>query len=61
MPSPTNPPKACRFHTRCYKVVPGKCDVDDPSSSAKEGGNLAACHFPLSDAGDRRAGADRRG
>ncbi|MEA2304901.1 MAG: peptide/nickel transport system ATP-binding protein [Solirubrobacteraceae bacterium] len=49
VPSPTNPPKACRFHTRCYKAVAGKCDVDYPELGVKEGGNLAACHFPLSD------------
>jgi oligopeptide/dipeptide ABC transporter ATP-binding protein len=49
VPSPTNPPKACRFHTRCYKAVTGKCDVDYPELGVKEGGNLAACHFPLSD------------
>ena len=49
VPSPTNPPSACRFHTRCPKAVAGTCDVDDPPLEAKEGGNLAACHFPLSD------------
>jgi len=49
VPSPANPPKACRFHTRCPKAVTGKCDVDDPALAVKEGGNLAACHFPLSD------------
>jgi peptide/nickel transport system ATP-binding protein/oligopeptide transport system ATP-binding protein len=49
VPSPTNPPAACRFHTRCPKAVAGKCDVDEPLLDPKEGGNLAACHFPLSD------------
>ena len=50
VPSPTNPPNACRFHTRCPKFVEGKCDVDDPELSVKQGGNVAACHFPLTDA-----------
>jgi oligopeptide/dipeptide ABC transporter ATP-binding protein len=50
VPSPTNPPRACRFHTRCPKFVAGKCDVDEPLLDPKEGGNLAACHFPLTDA-----------
>ena len=50
VPSPANPPQACRFHTRCPKAVAGTCDVDTPELVAKEGGNLAACHFPLSDA-----------
>jgi oligopeptide/dipeptide ABC transporter ATP-binding protein len=49
VPSPTNPPPACRFHTRCPKMVPGTCDVDDPPLEPKQGGNLAACHFPLTD------------
>jgi peptide/nickel transport system ATP-binding protein/oligopeptide transport system ATP-binding protein len=50
VPSPTNPPAACRFHTRCPKVVDGTCNVDEPLLEPKEGGNLAACHFPLTDA-----------
>ncbi len=49
VPSPTNPPPACRFHTRCPKAVAGKCDTDEPLLDAKDGGNLAACHFPLTD------------
>jgi len=47
VPSPTNPPPACRFHTRCPKAQDGKCNVDEPFLEVKEGGNLAACHFPL--------------
>ena len=27
----------------------GICDVDEPLLEPKEGGNLAACHFPLTD------------
>jgi peptide/nickel transport system ATP-binding protein/oligopeptide transport system ATP-binding protein len=49
VPSPTNPPPACRFHTRCPKAVAGTCDVQDPVLEVKEGGNRAACHFPLTD------------
>jgi oligopeptide/dipeptide ABC transporter ATP-binding protein len=49
VPSPTNPPPACRFHTRCPKFVEGKCNVDEPLLDTKAGGNLAACHFPLTD------------
>jgi len=50
VPSPTNPPPACRFHTRCPKFVEGRCDVEEPELEVKAGGNLAACHFPLDDA-----------
>jgi peptide/nickel transport system ATP-binding protein/oligopeptide transport system ATP-binding protein len=49
VPSPTNPPAACRFHTRCPKFVDGTCNVEEPLLETKEGGNLAACHFPLTD------------
>jgi peptide/nickel transport system ATP-binding protein/oligopeptide transport system ATP-binding protein len=50
VPSPTNPPHACRFHTRCPKAQAGTCDTEEPLLAPKEGGNLAACHFPLTDA-----------
>ncbi|MBE2317058.1 dipeptide ABC transporter ATP-binding protein [Solirubrobacter sp. CPCC 204708] len=49
VPSPTNPPPGCRFHTRCWKAQE-VCRNEDPPLVAKDGGNLAACHFPLSDA-----------
>jgi oligopeptide/dipeptide ABC transporter ATP-binding protein len=49
VPSPSNPPSGCRFHTRCPKYVEGTCDVLDPPLEPKDGGNVAACHFPLSD------------
>jgi oligopeptide/dipeptide ABC transporter ATP-binding protein len=47
VPSPANPPPACRFHTRCAKFVEGHCNVEEPLLEAKEGGNVAACHYPL--------------
>jgi len=47
VPSPTNPPQACRFHTRCPKARDGHCNVEEPLLEMKEGGNLAACHYPL--------------
>ena len=49
VPSPTNPPPACRFHTRCWKAQE-ICRQDEPPLEAKDGGNIAACHFPLTDA-----------
>jgi oligopeptide/dipeptide ABC transporter ATP-binding protein len=48
VPSPSNPPPACRFHTRCWKCQE-VCKVEEPVLDAKPGGNLAACHFPLTD------------
>jgi len=49
VPSPANPPPACRFHTRCWKAEE-ICRTEQPELEPKEGGNLAACHFPLTDA-----------
>jgi oligopeptide/dipeptide ABC transporter ATP-binding protein len=49
VPSPSNPPKACPFHTRCWKAEE-ICRTETPPLESKEGGNLAACHFPLTDA-----------
>jgi oligopeptide/dipeptide ABC transporter ATP-binding protein len=49
VPSPTNPPQACPFHTRCWKAQE-VCRTETPVLEPKDGGNLAACHFPLTDA-----------
>ena len=49
VPSPANPPRACRFHTRCPKAQE-KCSIDEPPLEHAEGtaaGSLAACHYPL--------------
>jgi oligopeptide/dipeptide ABC transporter ATP-binding protein len=49
VPSPTNPPQACRFHPRCPKAQE-LCRQETPLLDPKPGGGVAACHFPLSDA-----------
>ncbi len=49
VPSPTNPPPACRVHTRCWKAQE-ICRTQEPQLEPKDGGNIAACHFPLTDA-----------
>jgi oligopeptide/dipeptide ABC transporter ATP-binding protein len=46
VPSPANPPSACRFHTRCPKAQ-DLCSVEDPPLEDKGTGTRAACHFPL--------------
>jgi oligopeptide/dipeptide ABC transporter ATP-binding protein len=46
VPSPANPPQACRFHTRCPKAQE-LCSIEDPPLEEKGSGTLTACHFPL--------------
>src|SRR3989440_55910 len=46
VPSPANPPKACRFHTRCPKAQE-LCSREEPQLEDKGTGTRVACHFPL--------------
>jgi peptide/nickel transport system ATP-binding protein/oligopeptide transport system ATP-binding protein len=48
VPSPTNPPPACRFHTRCPKMQQ-ICAEQEPPLEVKGSGTMAACHFPLTE------------
>ena len=48
VPSPANPPSACRFHTRCPKAQE-LCSKDEPPLEDKHNATLAACHFPLTE------------
>jgi oligopeptide/dipeptide ABC transporter ATP-binding protein len=48
VPSPANPPPACRFHTRCPKAQE-VCSTQEPVLEDKGNNTLAACHFPLSE------------
>jgi oligopeptide/dipeptide ABC transporter ATP-binding protein len=47
VPSPINPPSACRFHPRCPRFEPGVCDVQPPELKRTDTGSLVACHYPL--------------
>ncbi len=47
VPSPLNPPSACRFHPRCPRFQEGRCDVDEPPLYPFGDGHVAACHYPL--------------
>ena len=49
VPSPINPPPACRFHTRCWKAQE-ICRTEEPKlhqiGTGAATGHQVACHFP---------------
>ncbi len=50
LPSPSNPPRGCRFHTRCPWRQPTRCDTDRPELRVVEiegvsAGHRVACHW----------------
>jgi peptide/nickel transport system ATP-binding protein len=47
VPSPINPPKGCRFHTRCPYVF-DRCRTEEPALTTVGDGHVAACHLTAS-------------
>ncbi|HEX5467664.1 MAG TPA: ABC transporter ATP-binding protein [Gaiellaceae bacterium] len=45
LPSPANPPRACRFHTRCPYVQPTRCRDEEPPLRPLGPGHVVACHW----------------
>ena len=44
LPSPSNPPKGCKFHTRCDSKT-ARCETDVPELAEREQGHFCACHL----------------
>jgi peptide/nickel transport system ATP-binding protein len=44
IPSPINPPKGCKFHTRC-RYATEKCKIDEPVFKEVKEGHFVACHL----------------
>ena len=44
IPSPADPPKGCRFHTRCPHVM-DICTEDEPVWQEVQPGHFCACHL----------------
>jgi oligopeptide/dipeptide ABC transporter ATP-binding protein len=45
LPSPADPPHACRFHTRCPYVQPTRCREEVPPLRQLLEGHTVACHW----------------
>jgi peptide/nickel transport system ATP-binding protein len=45
LPSPANPPPACRFHTRCPYIQPTRCRDEVPELRRLAEGHTVACHW----------------
>ena len=48
IPSPVNPPKGCKFHTRC-RYCTGVCEHVVPEWRELEPNHFVACHHPLNE------------
>jgi peptide/nickel transport system ATP-binding protein len=45
LPSPANPPTACRFHTRCPYIQKSRCTDEEPKLRKLADGHVVACHW----------------
>ncbi len=46
MPSLTDPPTGCRFHTRCHRLIGDICVNEEPQLQEAADGHTYKCHIP---------------
>jgi peptide/nickel transport system ATP-binding protein len=46
LPSPSDPPSGCRFHTRCHRYLGDVCKEQEPPWQEDEQGHQYRCHIP---------------
>jgi len=46
MPSLTQPPSGCRFHTRCHRILGEICEQQEPPIQETGDGHTYKCHIP---------------
>jgi peptide/nickel transport system ATP-binding protein len=64
IPSASNPPPGCVFHTRCARKIAGLCDSREPPPAEAGPGHVIHCHIPVEElarlqAADRLEGAQQ--
>ncbi|HEU4448826.1 MAG TPA: ABC transporter ATP-binding protein [Gaiellaceae bacterium] len=47
IPSATDPPSGCVFHTRCPRKLGAVCEEQEPPLAEVESGHFLRCHIPL--------------
>lgn len=45
VPTPIDPPKGCRFHTRCFMKKGRICEVEEPSYTFVGDDHRVCCHL----------------
>ena len=46
MPSLSDPPSGCRFHTRCHRILGDICEEQEPPFQEAVDGHAYKCHIP---------------